>query len=265
MRLLLSLHRIACESDDEGQSDLSHSRSFPTMYMHRLLAHPQYFGSGKTTLGMQFFEQIKIKAEVQAFFESKLKQPMHAMLKAEWESLLGGLGSAQHVFVDVDGMDDMVKGVSANITRVAYAEAEREPQIVAEQIVKHAAVHGGATFVHVDEVGGSATHNINFLRRLAKAVWKELRALSHAGETLPTIYFLVTGRSTKPFESIGPGTGRTLPCRSRFLVLDLLKAARARWSGAAVADGEDPVGVDCPRREAARACPSPRQGRWLPS
>jgi hypothetical protein len=39
---------------------------------------------------------------------------------------------------------------------------------------------------------------------------------------MPRIYFLVTGKSTEPFEGIGKTGGRGSPSGSHFLILDML-------------------------------------------
>jgi hypothetical protein len=105
---------------------------------------------------------------------------------------------------------------------VFTGEGPHELRVVAQQLVEYAAAHGGPTLVHFDEVGSRGSHDVNDLRGLAAEVWQQLRYMSNTGKPVPTIYFLVTGRSTEPFESIGSGVSSS-PCGSRFLVLDMLK------------------------------------------
>jgi hypothetical protein len=56
---------------------------------------------------MEFFKQIK-KPEVQTHFEKKVKERNCAQLKAEWASLSARLGSAQHVLIDVRGVENIL-------------------------------------------------------------------------------------------------------------------------------------------------------------
>lgn len=93
------------------------------------------------------------------------------------------------------------------------------PKLVARDLVEYAQRHGPTLF-HFDEVGSKAEHNIPELRALVVAVWACMWETKSEGE-MPRVYFLVTGKSTQPFEDVGSGSISS-PCGSFFLVLDML-------------------------------------------
>eukprot|EP00035_Acanthoeca_spectabilis_P019357 m.420607 g.420607 ORF g.420607 m.420607 type:complete len:875 (+) comp16846_c2_seq21:4661-7285(+) len=187
----------------------------------RMLFCVQYFGSGKTTLGRVFFEQIQTP-DVQKFFEMKVKGDTD--LEHEWAELKTSLDSAVHVPLVVADVPDVLRAALAVATGVTY-DAVNDPfavRTVAAKVVEFAE-RRGPTLLHFDEVGSDKGHNINDIRRLAVAVWTELHSRLATSGRSPMVYFLVTGRSTEPFQSIGRGSVGS-PCGNHFLVLDLLKA-----------------------------------------
>ena len=163
--------------------------------------HPQYYGSGKTTLGKQFFRQLT-DPRVQAFFHDRLKEPEHNHLSDEWDALKAGLGSAKHLFVPAAAYPNIVQCLSSELLEVGYTDAEEVEGVVAECLVTYAAKQNGPVLVHFDEVGSHWGYKIQSLQCLAAETWKKLHTMTDDGKhVMPTIYFLATGKSTEPFEA----------------------------------------------------------------
>jgi hypothetical protein len=182
----------------------------------KLLFCVQYFGSGKTTLGVVFPDKVR-EDEVKATFADKLKH--HEHLKSEWEIIQDK--GIHRVEIDVRDVADIVREAAAVASGSEDVEI-RDPKHAARFLIQYA-TDNGPTLFHFDEVGADDDHDLNKLRQLAVAVWAKMHAIKmkDGADAMPRIYFLVTGRSVEPFADVGAGHSGM---GSRFLVLDMLRA-----------------------------------------
>ncbi|MEM1008066.1 MAG: hypothetical protein AAGJ35_03590 [Myxococcota bacterium] len=163
---------------------------------------------------------------VKDFFETNLTAEADANLNAEWSHLQ--LHGIERLWLDARSALDIVRYAVAKCLGKHWTEVKDIETAAAElHLVNYAmSKRPKATLFHFDEVGSDADHNIDNLRKLAVRVWHllwEIKAREGA-EAMPRIYFLVTGRSTAPFELVGTGRHGS-PCGSRFLLLDMLNPA----------------------------------------
>jgi hypothetical protein len=131
--------------------------------------------------------------------------------------------SGQGQLIDVRDVTDIVREAAAVASGNEDIEI-RDPKHAARFLVEYATDHGPTLF-HFDEVGADPLHSLFDLRQLAVAVWARMHAIKtkDGGDAMPRVYFLVTGRSTEPFQEVDTGSAES-PCGSYFLVLGMLSA-----------------------------------------
>ena len=170
----------------------------------KLLFCVQYYGAGKTTLGLRFPELVTKDSEVQQYISHKINNVSFGrdVLTQAWTRLQNS--GIEHVFIDVRTSQDIVlKTVDVlGVARNNDASVTPPPvDDVADLLLSRAATK--AVLYHFDEVGSDQQHDLNKLRQLAVATWSKMRTFHSMGMEIPQVYFLVTGRSTEPFEDIG--------------------------------------------------------------
>jgi hypothetical protein len=187
-------------------------RSLPTVpdnFRHfQLLYCIQYFGSGKTTLGKQFGAQLALGV---------LDERNKGGLTKDYQQLRNT--GIDHVHVDVRGGNNMVHHVVRTVTD-DYSVVWVDEGDAARQVVAAAHTRGKPILIHIDEVGAQKGHELYSLQTFAACIFAELWRVGHKDfSQMPTIYFLVTGKSTDFFWSGGHS-----PVCSEVLVLDMLSA-----------------------------------------
>ena len=167
----------------------------------------QMFGSGKTTLGDNFINQLKDN-ETKAFILSKLtgddwkKELARAQTAASWYYNLNGCESMYDVgtVLDYDKFKD---------------RSSTGPVHIAQYIFAKVLELDGPVFVHFDEIGDLQL-NVRKLREAVRRVWELM--LKHDGD-MPRIYFYLSGKSV-PLTALG-GEGSAVG--TKWIILDFLQ------------------------------------------
>eukprot|EP00035_Acanthoeca_spectabilis_P017468 m.366283 g.366283 ORF g.366283 m.366283 type:complete len:975 (-) comp16658_c2_seq37:170-3094(-) len=185
----------------------------------------QYFGGGKTTLGLNFPKRIKemanapeecdalqelddgVAAELQLLKDADVMDTLYCDLRFMKQPFRSIMAQAKGEVDagDVEGVDD----VSFNAAAVAVFEcAKAKPT--------------RSLMVHLDEVGNEF-HKINDLRNFAVNLWRLQHLAMKSARNIdaaPRIYLFMSGRSTAPFTSLGESENS--PSGSEFVLLDML-------------------------------------------
>ena len=165
------------------------------------------FGSGKTTLGDSFINQLKDN-ETKAFILSKLtgddskKELVRAQTAASWYYNLIGCESMYDVgtVLDYDKFKD---------------RSSTGPVHIAQYIFAKVLELDGPVFVHFDEIGDLQL-NVRKLREAVRRVWELM--LKRDGD-MPRIYFYLSGKSVRLTALGGEGSA----VGTKWIILDLLQ------------------------------------------
>jgi hypothetical protein len=171
----------------------------------------QYYGGGKTTLGLEFGTQL-----LKGVLDSRACGKLFEEVKAEWDVVRNK--GVRHVYCDVAEEVDIV----AETLRVLFDVDDVDYTSVKDaaiQVVAHALTEGKPLLIHFDEVG--ADHNVSTLRTFASAIWKRMWRTKNRGHEMPIIFFLVTGRRFEYFKNIGLSISS--PIGTELLVLNMLE------------------------------------------
>ena len=168
----------------------------------------QMFGSGKTTLGRNFINQLN-NENTKGFIQKKLTGD-------GWRDKLTLAQRAESKHNNLNGcktLHDVAKELDYDQFRALSSTGARD---IAQYIFGLAdATVAKALFVHFDKIG-NLQGNVRDLRKAVRQVWN--RMLQHQGD-MPRIYFYLSGKSV-PLNSIG-GSGS--PMGTKWIILDLLK------------------------------------------
>jgi hypothetical protein len=200
-------HRIATSTEE-----LSDFRELDLLFC------VQYFGAGKTTLGQVFPNKVKDE-DVMNTFASKFGDDDG--LKLEWKIIQER--GMRRLLIDVRAVSDIVREAARLASNNPHLQVE-DSKHAAGYLIDYA-VENGPTLFHFDEVGADVEHDLGKLRKLAVATWAKMWQIKNDKglAEMPRIYFLVTGKSTEPFQEVDIGSNES-PCGSYFLVLDMLSA-----------------------------------------
>ncbi len=173
----------------------------------------QYFGGGKTELGLKFGKQVA-KGVLDKRAESCIELASElALLKAK---------GIRNVYCDVASTNDIIyHTLSATYGR--HEVAISSSRDAAEQLVAVALKLDQPLFIHYDEVGSKIEHCLIRLRKFVHDVWIEMWRAKHIGHDMPRIFFFVTGRWMDYFEKDGQSSLPRAPTGTELLVLNMFE------------------------------------------
>jgi len=179
----------------------------------------QYFGSGKTTLGMVFGQQIK-KPDVIAHFEEQIsREPdlrQQQQIADEWQLLRTKCEEKDMGYIYVPMMENVPFHVRTARALGIDIGAPPDPELLVNAVLRQAQQH--PHLLHVDEI---LQEHLGGLRAFSVELWRKLVWLKLESKQLPRVYLFVTGRSIDMFDLPVAGSVPS-PCGSTFIVLDML-------------------------------------------
>ncbi|CAJ1403875.1 unnamed protein product [Effrenium voratum] len=179
----------------------------------RVAIAAQMFGSGKTTLGRNFIQQLK-DSEYEKFAKEKIARLENKMIEESLEAEWNLMKRARTLYWDLSGCHT-VEAVADRLTGKSHGD-------VSGHIANHVmckAIKGGATplFVHFDEVG-ELGNQVGDLREAIRQTWSKMLE-QEADQPMQRIYFFLSGRDV-PLNALGkPGS----PIGTKWIILDMLK------------------------------------------
>lgn len=179
----------------------------------RVAIAAQIFGSGKTTLGRNFIQQLK-DSEYEKFAKEKIARLENKMIEDSLEAEWNLMKRARTQYWDLSGCHT-VEAVADRLTGKSHGD-------VSGHIANHVmckAIVGGATplFVHFDEVG-ELGNQVADLREAIRQTWSKMLE-QEADQPMPRIYFFLSGRDV-PLNALGK---QGSPIGTKWIILDMLK------------------------------------------
>eukprot|EP00434_Breviolum_minutum_P036636 symbB.v1.2.032469.t1/scaffold3898.1/size48671/1 len=176
----------------------------------RVAIAAQMFGSGKTTLGRNFIQQLK-DSEYEKFAKEKIARLQNKMIEESLEAEWNLMKRARTQYWDLSGCQSL-----ATVAKKIRCPGDTFIDI-ADHVMRKASEDNAPLFVHFDEVG-ELGNQVADLRETIRQTWSKMLE-QEADQPMPRIYFFLSGRDV-PLKALGkPGS----PIGTKWIILDMLK------------------------------------------